>query len=118
MADETNKWPAERERRRFYRIEYPTADRPLFHVEDTTYPVINVSEGGVHVLCEAKVAMMAGKMVKGRIDFLGREEAMVEGIVCRTTDTTVTLDLGEGPVPFRIILSEQRYLIRKYALLR
>ncbi|MCK6549351.1 PilZ domain-containing protein [Myxococcota bacterium] len=118
MVDDNQEKRPQRERRRFYRIEYPTADRPIFHVDGGTFSVINVSEGGVHILCEGRVGLAAGEKVRGRIDFLGRDEAEVAGIICRTSDTTVTVDLSEIPVPFRIILSEQRYLIRKYDLLR
>lgn len=106
------------ERRRFYRIDYPTIERPRLFVGKERFDVLNVSEGGVHLLCELRGSMTPGCEVVGRIDFQGREEANVAGVVCRTTDTTVTIELTVEPVPLRIIMSEQRYLIGKYDLLR
>ena len=104
------KWPHERA---FYRIEYPTRERPSLEAHGVVYDVIDICETGVryHVLNGRPTI---GDSLHGTVRFRRGEEVPVTGEIVRVQDGYAAVRLDPPGVPLRIILEEQKFLLRHY----
>lgn len=107
--------------RAHYRIEYPERERPwLALAEGRTpqwRPVVDVCERGLRFIAfEAERMPALGTMLSGRLRFGGDDEEEVEvaGRVVRVQERDVAVQLEAPGIPLRIILREQRRLLRLY----
>lgn len=99
-----------------YRIRYPRRARPILVTEGAVATVIDCSEFGLSY--EAPVGApvtVPGDPFHGVIRFLDGDEARVEGEVLRVIGRRRVIHLVGVSIPFGIILSEQRYLKRRFA---
>ncbi len=102
--------------RAHYRIQYPVRDRPHFLVDGREYEVLNCSEMGVCYLAPGEAPVEPGDIVHGHLRFSSGDQVEIEGVVVRVQDDTIALHLSGMPIPFIVILNEQRYLRQKYPM--
>ena len=102
-----------RDRRRFYRLRYPTKERPELVLGDQTFPVTELSEGGLRIL--AKELPQTG--VHGILRLKDGQEIGIEGSAVRQEgDEAIIVDL-KG-VEFSHLVSEHRRLLLLYPDMR
>lgn len=102
--------------RAFYRVQYPTQERPTFLFDRVEVPVFDVSEYGIRFSTHPDVDLTLGQELEGLLRFRERATQKIHGEVVWIRNRTAGLKLSE-PVPFSIILDEQRYLRSRYKLL-
>lgn len=102
------------QRRRFYRLQYPTPERPVLFVGDAEFTILDLSESGARI---EKTTEWQRDMFpdNGTILFSEGEEfyAMIQ--VVRESEHCFAVSFSPQ-VPFSRIMSEQRKLWRKYPL--
>jgi hypothetical protein len=101
--------------RAFYRVQYPLRERPTFSMEGVDLPVVDVSELGIRLSADCAWEVEEGDVLEGTIRFRDRGERRVEGEVVWKRGTILALCL-RVPIPFGVILREQRYLRKRYRL--
>ncbi len=99
--------------RNYYRVEYPSGDRPSFECAGRSYEVIDVSEMGLRLAVSADDPWVENETVVGTVTFRDNATCKVSGSVLRKTDDGIAIVLTEG-VPLPRVLEEQRYLIKRY----
>ena len=99
------------EKRRHFRLRYPTIDRPIILIEDSDYKVAEISEGGVVFLDDENFFL--GQLVFGVMKFHDGRRVTVAGKVLRMKRREVVVELTKG-VPSNIMMAEQRYVIARY----
>ena len=104
------KWPHERA---FYRIEYPTRERPLFETDSEVLDVIDACESGIRYQVRM-VRPQKGDVVRGTLRFRRGAEVDVEGVVVRVFEEYAAVQLKPPGIPLRIIFDEQKFLLRHY----
>lgn len=103
----------EAQRRAFFRLPYPHTERPSLRVDDTLYPVSEISEGGLRVVALDQSEVLAQQLdVQGTLHLVDAK-VDVHGRVLRQQGEEVVLVLSEG-IPLSLMVSEQRRLIQKY----
>lgn len=104
------------ERRDSYRVHYPIEERPSFAIEGgKVHPVQDVSERG---LCYLIRQPFTGKLKDAMLGVLRMRDGhtvAIEGHVVRANEREVALQLTK-PIPFGVLLAEQRRLRKKYLL--
>ena len=101
------------QRRAYYRLRYPEAERPMVEVGDNTYPVVELSEAGVRVHVGATAPARPGTPFSGFIRFRDDDVVPVRGDWFRFEGTEAVVRLSAG-VSMRRMLDEQRRLIHLY----
>ncbi|MEQ8171544.1 MAG: PilZ domain-containing protein [Candidatus Eremiobacterota bacterium] len=101
------------QRRRFYRIKYPLIERPKIILDNKSYQVIDISEGGIKFFSPVTIFKI-NQYIKGTITFHDGEVLEVEGHVLRLQNKRIII-LLDIKIPLQRILKEQRFLIKKYA---
>ncbi|MFN0098963.1 MAG: PilZ domain-containing protein [Gemmatimonadaceae bacterium] len=105
-------------RRTYYRVEYPTNDRPRFTAGELRGEVEDCSETGVRVYLPHGIPADSGVQVGDRmaatIRFNRGEMADVEGVVVRFSGQALALRLDTARIPFGKILREQWWLRQRY----
>lgn len=100
-----------RNRRAFFRLRYPEADRPAFAAGPCRFAVAEVSEAGARlVLAGAEPAV--GAAVAGWLQFADGSE-WVEGSVLRH-DAGEAVVVLTARVTLRRMIAEQKRLARRY----
>lgn len=99
-------------RREYYRIPFPHADRPRMVVGTTIAEVLECSERG---LSYRPVAHRddVGDVVEGRLRFPRGVELPFRGEVVRVVDGRVSVELQGNGIPFAVIFQEQLHLRRQ-----
>jgi hypothetical protein len=104
--------------RNFYRLEYREQDRPTIRIGDRSFPVADLSEGGVRFFFAATEAWtQATHELSGVIQLDGGEEVPIRGSILRAGDGFVVLRLSQG-IPLAVIMREQQRLLQKYRRFR
>lgn len=107
MADD-----ARDNRRGFYRLRYPDAERPALDADGLVAAVAELSEGGMRVVAgDFRVAV--GCRVAGEVRFADGETVWVDGTVLRHDAGEAVLQLEVG-VPLPRMVAEQKRLLRRY----
>lgn len=104
------------QRRQYYRLDYPQAERPTFRAPGFHCPVADVSERGVGLIIplEHAAEFEPGSPVVGRIVFPRSEDVDVQGTVVRRIGEHVGVCLETATIPWATILEEQHFLLSKY----
>jgi c-di-GMP-binding flagellar brake protein YcgR len=97
----------QRENRRHYRLRYPLRLRPWLELAGVRAAVIDISEGGVRILCESGLAVELGETLSAALKLHSGESARLSGCVVRISRNEVALSFGRG-LSFASILREQR----------
>jgi hypothetical protein len=100
------------ERREFFRIRYPSVERPQMEVGENRFDVAELSEGGLRVLGEFE-ELESGHQTEATLRLLGGSSLQVMAAFSRIDDGEAVFDNLQG-VSFGEMMNEQRYLIRKY----
>ena len=100
------------ERREFFRIRYPSVERPQMEVDDDRFDVAELSEGGLRVLGDFD-ELESGHQIEATLRLLCGSSLPVTASFSRIEDGEAVFDNLQG-VSFAEIMNEQRYLIRKY----
>ena len=107
--------PAAPEKREHYRLHFPPTERPLLVIGERHYEVVDCSVRGLRCLInEWQSPIPADQPVIGLVQFRGRHAAPIRGLVIRIRHHEIALHLPEGEIPFRILRSEERYLIAQH----
>lgn len=97
------------ERRAFYRLRYPEAERPVARAANGPLVVAELSEGGARLLVtDGEPAVGSG--VVGYVVFGDRGADRIEGTVLRHNAGEAVLRLTLG-VPLRRMIAEQKRLL-------
>ena len=104
------------ERREFFRIRYPSVERPQMEMGDDRFDVAELSEGGLHVLGEFE-ELESGHQMEAVLRLLCGSSLKVTATFSRIEDGEAVFDNLQG-VSFGEMMNEQRYLIRKYPSVR
>lgn len=100
-------------RREFYRIPFPDAERPRLVAGLDILEVIDCSEKGICFAPSQGALPEVGQRIEGRLRFPRGVEVSVAGAVVRSDAERVSLELAAGGIPFYVILQEQLYLRRQ-----
>lgn len=100
------------QRRNFFRIDYPPADRPSLHVSGRTYEIANLSEQGLEYVHPGAGQPSVGAPLNGEVSFADGERVEVAGSVVRRDGQAVAVRLARG-ITFQRMQAEQRRLIAK-----
>lgn len=100
-------------RRQFFRLEYPGKSGPRFVSGGVTYQVLDISEQGLKLGAASTQGIKVGAKFAGSLTFPDGETFLAFGIVKRITVETVSIQLNK-PIPYRIIMAEQRRIIQLF----
>jgi hypothetical protein len=106
---------SEHSRRAYYRIRYPIDDRPTLELGEERWEVVDVAEFGCGFLTRPGDAFHKGELVRGRLRIGTRHDLTIEGIVVWRRSDHAALKFNR-PIPFKVVLDEQRYLKSRYKL--
>ena len=98
--------------RRHFRIQYSSSERPVFIYKDKEFEITDISESGMNLVVDEEFTLVENQKVRGKIDFNGRNETEVKGIIRRIIDKQLAVEFIVG-VPLNMIMTEQRYLIQR-----
>jgi hypothetical protein len=103
------------ERRAFFRLRYPEAERPKLLFDNMQFEVVELSESGLRIDLGGR-QLETGRTVLGWVRFRDYEANVVEGAVLRTEgqEAVVLLSLK---ISLKRMLDEQRRLIKLYPML-
>jgi hypothetical protein len=101
------------ERREYYRVRFPTKERPTLYFAGDSYEVLDFSERGL-CTCTAIPGMRIGDEVAGEIQFKDGDRFAIEGEVARVLDGQVAFCLNKRQIPYAKILDEQRRIMKLY----
>jgi hypothetical protein len=104
---------SERNRRRYFRLQYPLSDRPSLSLDGHAFEVSELSEGGLKLFLDGDYRFYAGQSIEGIITFHDESVTIVRGVVSRASDVEVVVVNLEG-ISFNRMVIEQQQLIRKY----
>lgn len=96
------------ERRRYFRVAYPEAVRPVLRTRTHEFEVLGLAEKSLRFCNPAKVRLV--DWVKGTLTFFDGTSVEVEGKIVRRHNDEVVLYLIT-PLPFSRMLQEQRLVI-------
>jgi hypothetical protein len=108
MSDQTGPFI---QRRKYFRVRYPSKLAPEIVIWARNFHVIDISEMGVRFSNPDKLEFPVGYVVRGVITFHDKESMQVSGSVAWAQGEDVALRLVKG-IPFNRVLSEQA-LIRR-----
>jgi hypothetical protein len=100
--------------REFFRLQYPPPMAPRFTHNGVVHQVVDIGEGGFRYALATEDAPMAGRTVKGTIDFEEEDTLEVEGTVVRTQDGQVAVRCPPRSIPMRVIIREQQRVHRRF----
>ncbi len=92
-------------RRKYFRVKYPYAERPKLMITEEDFDVIDISERGIK--------FSLGPTLSETITFHDGESLAIEGNFLRTQDNEIVIQPLKG-IPAERINKEQRYLKKKY----
>ena len=104
--------PMSNERRQFFRVRYPGAERPEIEIASEQHAVNELSEGGLRV-SGALESLQTGEIIEACLQLLSGTTLPITASCSRTEDEESVFEDLQG-VSFAEMLNEQRYLIRKY----
>jgi hypothetical protein len=103
------------QRRDYYRLEYPAAERPTLRFKGGDYTVSEVSAGGLRLLAGRPAGFRVGQFFAGVLRFVDGGISPVVGAVHRFDGTDVVVKLTIGIRPSRM-MAEQLRIRRKYPM--
>jgi len=99
-------------RRAYYRLRYPKAERPKLLSGDQVYEVSEISEKGLRVVLEGAEVQRA-EPFSGVLSFFDGEEIKVVGTVFRSDERETVVKLTTG-ISLKRMLDEQLRIREKY----
>ena len=105
----------QKQRRRYYRLQYPELERPTVWFKARYYEVTEVSEGGVMILLGDGCAVRLGQSFAGVVQFEDGETNSIVGVVLRIDANKMIVKLSKG-ISLRRMMAEQIRLRKKYPM--
>ncbi len=103
------------QRRDYYRLEYPAAERPTVRFKGRDYAVSEVSAGGIKIRPGRQGRFREGQLFAGVIRFVDEGIAPVVGNVHRFDGKDVVIKLTIG-IRLNRMMAEQLRIRRKYPM--
>ena len=100
-------------RRQFFRIDYPTGAGPKLASNGIQLTVVNLSEQGLRFDCQNRTGFTIGNHFAGSLTFADGESFLVFGTIIRILPEGIVVELKK-PIPLRIIMNEQRRMIKHF----
>ena len=107
--------PGREQRRDYYRLEYPAAERPTVRFRGRDYTVSEVSSGGLRILPGRQGGFREGQFFAGVIRFVDGGVAPVVGRVHRLDGNEAVIKLAIG-IRLNRMMAEQLRIRRKYPM--
>ena len=107
------KGDGEEQRREHFRVFYPVSERPKIRILGEDYDVAEAAERGIKFCARKGAENKFEEIVYATITFHDGEFYDFEGKVKRLEKDEIVLQLSKG-IPYKRIVKEQRYLIKKY----
>lgn len=85
----------------------------MFDMDDVVYAVIDACESGIRYQL-GTIRPSVGSRVAGTVLFRRGARVKVEGTVVRVVDGYAAVHLDPPGIPLKIMLDEQRFLLRHY----
>lgn len=105
-----------KQRRRFFRLSYPTTSRPPFRTSGTNpYKVLEIAENSLLIEQKPDRMLRKGEIIAGEVVFHDMASEHVVGEIFRHDDRGVVILLSKG-ISLRHVISEQVYIKSKYPL--
>ncbi len=101
------------QQRQHFRLRYPVAGQPSLVIGSVSFPVSELSEGGMRILLGRPGNIAPTGNLRGTLTLAGGATIEVQGTVLRIEDQAVVLQLTTGPT-YSEMLSEQRYVARRF----
>ena len=105
--------PPRPQKRGFYRLRYPAAERPTLSIGDRKFVVSEVSEEGARIVISGSCSLDPNKPFSGVLTFPTGETESIKGSVLRSTDNEIVANLTSG-ISLKRMTAEQIRLRQKY----
>lgn len=102
--------------RAHFRINYPVGVRPTLRTQGKEFVVLEVSEQGLRIET-SKDHRLDSDIVDGEVVFHDQEIFEIKGRVLRKTAAYWVIVFPEGQIPLSKVISEQRFLLKKFGTL-
>ena len=100
-----------KQRREYFRLEYPIFCRPTLCCGNKSFDVLDISEYGVRFKTKDINSFMLGKKLGARLIFKDDDKHSCDGKIIRLNSEEVAVNLTT-PIPLYKIRSEHLYLIQ------
>ncbi len=101
------------QKREFYRLWYPVAERPRLQIGDHKFDVSEVSEAGARIVISAPVGLNDSESFTGTITFRSGETDNVAGTILRSSESEIVANLTAG-ISLKRMMAEQIRVRQKY----
>lgn len=102
------------EKREYYRLRFPRAERPLLAIDQQDCEVVDCSARGLRYILTRLPSPAPGDWVEGLLRFRRHPHTPVRGLVVRSQNGEIALHLPDEEIPFAILRGEERYLLAHY----
>ena len=103
------------ERRDYFRLDYPAAERPTIRYKGCDYRITEVSERGIKILMDRVCTVRVGQSIAGVIRFKDGGTVSVVGVVLRCGEKEMVVELTKG-ISLGRMTEEQRRIRQKYPM--
>ena len=103
------------DRRNYFRLKYPHAERPVVRYKGCEYKVSEVSERGIKLLKDQECTVCAGQSFAGVIRFKDGVTVSIVGVVVRSDEKEMVVELTKG-INLGRMTEEQRRIRQKYPM--
>jgi hypothetical protein len=104
---------SEADRRAFFRLKYPIAERPRAMCMGGRYEISEISEGGIRISPHNLNDFILGTLVDAVLVFRDGTSQPVQGTIYRYDKGEVVIRLTKQ-IPASRVFTEQRFIIQKY----
>lgn len=101
------------ERRAYFRLSYPPADRPTLVLGDAEYDIPELAEETFTFLKRGELSLGNEGWMVASIRFHDGEQVNVEGVIIRESQDEAVVRV-RGGISFERMMKDQRFLIAKY----
>jgi hypothetical protein len=107
-----SKNPTEKERREYYRLQFPPAKRPQLLINEDPHAVVDCSAHGVRYVAASGASPTPGDYVNGLLRFRHGAQTPVKGVVMRVEEDEIVLYIPDPEIPSPLLRSEERHLLK------
>jgi len=93
------------DRRRHFRLRYPSRKKPKLVISDKEYEIIDVSEGDVKFSCPQTMDLGPDAVIRGALEFSDGQVQQLQG---RVLGIEVVMELAQGPPDKRVVKEQIR----------
>ena len=101
--------PAGRERRSYFRVQYPLEFRPKITIRGVDYAIIDICEVGIR-FSNTEKNKLPGDIFQAVVTLHDQDVINIVGRVIRILDEEAAMMMTIRGIPYRKIISEQAYL--------